>query len=127
MTPLPPVAILVVAFLTGMSAVESNADKAGPEFSFEEHSVEFHNQAVKIAGSLLLPESETPVPAVVFVHGAGRQTREQYREVGEYFASHGIAALIYDKRGTGRSAGAYEEAMSPTRTLSMTPFPLSPS
>ena len=37
-----------------------------------------------------------------------RQTREPYREVGEYFASQGIAALIYDKRGTGQSGGTYE-------------------
>ena len=28
--------------------------------------------------------------------------------MGEYFASQGIAALIYDKRGTGQSGGAYE-------------------
>ena len=28
--------------------------------------------------------------------------------LGEYFASQGIAALIYDKRGTGQSGGAYE-------------------
>ena len=55
-----------------------------------------------------MPRSEVPVPAVVFVHGAGRQTREPYREAGEYFASQGIAALIYDKRGTGQSGGAYE-------------------
>src|SRR6185312_10969022 len=56
----------------------------------------------------LLPRSDTPVPAVVFVHGAGQQTREPYREAGEYFASQGIAALIYDKRGCGQSSGAYE-------------------
>lgn len=75
---------------------------------FEEHSVKFHNQDVNLAGSLLLPRSEVPVPAVVFVHGAGRQTWESYRELGEYFASQGIAALIYDKRGTGQSGGSYE-------------------
>jgi pimeloyl-ACP methyl ester carboxylesterase len=75
---------------------------------FEEHRVEFQNHDVKLAGSLLFPRSEVPVPAVVFVHGAGRQTREPYREAGEYFASQGIAALIYDKRGIGESSGTYE-------------------
>jgi uncharacterized protein len=101
-------AILVVAVVTGMTALAASADETGAESRFEEHPVEFHNQEVKLAGSLLLPRSEVPVPAVVFVHGAGRQTRESYREVGGYFASHGIAALIYDKRGTGQSGGAYE-------------------
>jgi alpha-beta hydrolase superfamily lysophospholipase len=104
-----PAAISVIAFfLIGMAGIEAHADETGAKLSFEEHRVEFHNEDVKLAGSLLLPGSEGPVPAVVFVHGAGRQTREPYREAGEFFASQGIAALIYDKRGTGQSGGAYE-------------------
>ena len=91
-----------------MSETEARANETVAGSWLAEHRVEFHNQDVKLAGSLLLPRSEVPVPAVVFVHGAGRQTREPYREAGEYFASQGIAALIYDKRGTGRSGGAYE-------------------
>lgn len=101
-------AIPVVAFVIGMTGPAASADETGAESRIVEHPVEFHNQEVKLAGSLLLPKSEAPVPAVVFVHGAGRQTRESYREVGEHFASQGIAALIYDKRGTGQSGGAYE-------------------
>lgn len=98
----------VFAFFIGMAGFEAHADETELKFRFEEHSVTFHNQDVNLAGSLLLPKTEVPVPAVVFVHGAGRQTREPYREVGEYFASYGIAALIYDKRGTGQSGGTYE-------------------
>jgi fermentation-respiration switch protein FrsA (DUF1100 family) len=103
-----PAAISVISFLIVMAGLEAHADEIGAKVSFEEHSVEFHNRDVKLAGSLLLPSSEGPVPAVVFVHGAGEQTRERYREVGEYFARQGIAALIYDKRGSGQSGGAYE-------------------
>lgn len=103
-----PAAIRVTALLIGMSGQATFANETGVQSGFEEHRVEFHNQAVKLAGSLLLPRSEEPVPAVVFVHGAGRQTRESYREAGENFASQGIAALIYDKRGIGESGGAYE-------------------
>lgn len=101
-------AIPVAAFVIGMTGPAASADETGAESRFEEHAVEFHNQDVKLAGSLLLPRSEEPLPAVVFVHGAGPQTRESYRELGEYFASQGIAALIYDKRGTGQSGGDYE-------------------
>jgi len=101
-------AIPVAAFVLGMAGPAARADETGAESGFDEHRVEFHNQGVKLAGSLLLPRGEGPVPAVVFVHGAGPQTREPYREVGAYFASQGIAALIYDKRGTGQSGGAYE-------------------
>ena len=106
--PMLPAAILVIAFVIGMAGPSASADETGVESRFEEHPVEFHNQNVKLAGSLLLPKNEEPFPAVVFVHGAGPQTRESYRELGEYFASQGIAALIYDKRGTGQSGGAYE-------------------
>jgi len=101
-------AMPVIALLIGMSGQAAYANEAGVQFGFEEHRVEFHNQDVKLAGSLLLPKSDVPVPAVVFVHGAGQQTREPYREVGEFFASQGIAALIYDKRGVGQSGGAFE-------------------
>jgi uncharacterized protein len=74
-------AIPVVAFVIGMTAPAASADETGADPRFDEHRVEFHNQGVKLAGSLLLPRSEVPVPAVVFVHGAGRQTRESYREL----------------------------------------------
>jgi uncharacterized protein len=101
-------AILAIAFLTGMAGLDANADEPAANFSFAEHSVEFHNHDVNLAGSLLLPRSKVPVPAVVFVHGAGRQTRKPYREAGEYVARQGIAALISDKRGVGQSGGDYE-------------------
>jgi dipeptidyl aminopeptidase/acylaminoacyl peptidase len=103
-----PVAIPIFALLIGMSGPAACANETGVQSGFEEHRVEFYNHDVKLSGSLLLPRSEVPVPAVVFVHGAGRQTREPYREAGEYFASQGIAALIYDKRGVGESGGTYE-------------------
>jgi hypothetical protein len=103
-----PVAIPIFALLIGMSGPAACANETGVQSGFEEHRVEFYNHDVKLSGSLLLPRSEVPGPAVVFVHGAGRQTREPYREAGEYFESQGIAALIYDKRGVGESGGTYE-------------------
>ena len=106
--PILPAALPFIVFVIGMTRLEAGAEESGPESRFDEHAVEFHNQGVKLAGSLLLPSSEVPLPAVVFVHGAGRHTREQHREVAEYFVSRGIAALIYDKRGTGKSGGVYE-------------------
>lgn len=106
--PILPAAVCSIALVIGMAGPATCADQTGAQSVFEEHRVEFHNHDVKLAGSLLLPKSERPLPAVVFVHGAGPQTREQYRKQGEYFASQGIAALIYDKRGTGESGGAYE-------------------
>jgi len=45
-----PAAISVIAFLIGMAWFEAHADETGAKFSFEEHSVKFHNQDVNLAG-----------------------------------------------------------------------------
>src|SRR5690606_31854295 len=45
--------------------------------------------------------------AVVFIHGSGPQTRDLHW--AKRFASEGIAALVYDKRGVGNSGGEYEQ------------------
>ncbi len=106
--PLFSAAFSVIMFVIGTGGPEASAEEIGAEPGFEEHAIEFHNRGVNLAGSLLLPTSESPLPAVVFVHGAGRQNREPYREVSEFFARQGMAALIYDKRGAGQSGGVYE-------------------
>lgn len=106
--PMLKAAIPLIALAIGTATPTTGGLETEVGSRFEEQRVEFHNHDVKLAGSLLLPKSEAPVPAVVFVHGAGRHTRESQREVGEFFANKGIAALIYDKRGTGDSSGLYE-------------------
>ena len=51
----------------------------------------------RLAGTLYLPRSGPPAPAVVFVHGAGPAVRgDGYHELARHFARKGVAALIYD-------------------------------
>jgi poly(3-hydroxybutyrate) depolymerase len=119
-------AIPILVCLCSLNGLKASAKDSAADTGFREQPVEFHNGEVKLAGSLFLPKSEGSVPAVVFVHGAGQQTREPYREAGEFFASQGIAALIYDKRGTA-SPAAPTKVVSPTRIWSMTHLPASPS
>jgi hypothetical protein len=68
----------------------------------------------KLGGTLYLPLGNGPHPAVVMVHGSGAQTRNGYygaiRFLSEAYARRGIAALAYDKRGTGESQGDWEKA-----------------
>jgi fermentation-respiration switch protein FrsA (DUF1100 family) len=60
----------------------------------------------RLAGTLYLPLSRTPAPAVVFVHAAGPSVRSDgYHELGRHLAQKGVSALIYDKRGCGASTG----------------------
>ena len=56
-------------------------------------------------GKLTLPESEKPVPAVVFVHGSGSSNMDEkvmkvtpFKDLAEGLAKHGIASIRYDKR-----------------------------
>ena len=72
--------------------------------------IEFVSHETRLAGSLVLPESRAPHAALVFVHGSGPQARNL--DLARRFADAGIAALVYDKRGAGKSAGHYEGEQS---------------
>ena len=71
---------------------------------------------VRLAGTLYLPSGLDRVPAVILLHGSGQMgrlpnagNRVLYNHA-EWFASHGIAALFYDKRGVGESTGNFRTA-----------------
>lgn len=88
------------------------ARKAG---LYKEEQVRFGQPGgVMLAGTLLTPTTKGPHPAVVLLHGSGQQDRNGYlsimRFVADHFARHGIAALIYDKRGSGASGGNWATA-----------------
>lgn len=80
--------------------------RSGPQaLRFED--VSFHSHSTKLAGTLVWPEQVELSAAVVFVHGSGRQERSL--GLAKAFAAHGVAALVYDKRGVGESEGEYEQ------------------
>ncbi len=70
----------------------------------------FESEGAKLSGTLVTPAGSTIKAAVVFVHGSGPQTRSL--TIADRFAEKGIAALVYDKRGTGNSEGNYESQQS---------------
>lgn len=73
---------------------------------YDEEAVRFRNGDVELAGTLSLPRwASGPHPAVVFIHGSGREVRDGFGWHAKLFARHGVAALIYDKRGAGESSG----------------------
>ncbi len=67
--------------------------------------VMFRNGAVTLAGSLVTPARPGPHPAVVWIHGRGGGTREDYIGWARILAERGVASLIFDSRGEGRSTG----------------------
>lgn len=80
----------------------------GEDYRVED--IEFVSHSERLSGSIVFPKSGEVHSAVVFVHGSGKQERNMHW--AQRFASAGVAALVYDKRGVGRSGGAYESKQS---------------
>ena len=82
------------------------AERTAPRSTlYREENVTFRNGDITLAGRLLVPNTKGPHPAVIMVQGGG-PTNRNLPVFPEYvFARHGIAALVYDGRGTGASTG----------------------
>jgi len=78
--------------------------------AFHEENVTFISGNVHLAGTLLSPSQPSHAPAIVFVQGAGPETRNASRFLAEFLVKRGVAALIYDKRGTGGSSGDWQHS-----------------
>jgi uncharacterized protein len=74
--------------------------RPAPPPAVREEEVRFRNGSVALTGTLIRPPTPGPHPAVVLVHGSAQAGRSdaRYRSKGVFFARHGIAALVYDKR-----------------------------
>jgi alpha-beta hydrolase superfamily lysophospholipase len=75
------------------------------EAPLRETEVTFANGAVSLSGTIVTPAGAGPFPGIVFLQGSGAEGRWASRYLAEAFARRGIASLIYDKRGVGRSTG----------------------
>jgi len=78
--------------------------------ALQEEEVSFTNGDVTLSGTLVLPPTKGPHPAVVLVHGSVPTVRSQLRIFADFFALNGVAALIYDKRGCGSSTGDWTKS-----------------
>jgi pimeloyl-ACP methyl ester carboxylesterase len=75
---------------------------------YKQEQVRFRNGNVTLTGTLLLPPTTRGRhPVIIFHEGSGDWTRDDAwlsRPV-DLFLKHGIAVLLYDKRGVGSSTG----------------------
>lgn len=78
----------------------------GTRLVFPERSIAWSNGEAKLSGTLVMPLGRGPFPAVVLTQMSSPAPRDAYRTWAYFFASRGIAALIYDRRGLGSSTGA---------------------
>jgi pimeloyl-ACP methyl ester carboxylesterase len=64
---------------------------------------------VKLAGRLVLPKSKNPVPIVILVHGAERDSARESYALQRLLPAENVGVFVYDKRGTGGSGGKYTQ------------------
>ena len=73
--------------------------------AYTTENVVFYNDTVRLAGTLVLPTTPGRHPAIVYIHGSGGGVRGYFSSLPFVLAAHGIASLVYDKRGSGGSSG----------------------
>jgi len=80
-----------------------------PPLPYKLEEVRFRSGTITLVGTLRLPLARGRHPALFLLQGSGDSDREAESFYADHFAKHGIATLVYDKRGTGSSGGDYRE------------------
>jgi pimeloyl-ACP methyl ester carboxylesterase len=68
---------------------------------------------VRLSGTITCPDTASPSPGVVLIGGSGPSDRHNdgfFDLLRDYLVGVGVAVLAYDKRGVGRSTGAWPAA-----------------
>jgi pimeloyl-ACP methyl ester carboxylesterase len=90
-------------------------------YPYDEVEVVYENakDGIKLAGTLTLPRSKGPFPAVLLITGSGPQDRDEtlmghkpFLVLADYLTRRGIAVLRVDDRGVGGSTGKVADATS---------------
>ena len=98
--------------------VATNEVEAEP-LPYNAEEVTFRNADITLAGTLTLPRTGAPHPAVVMITGSGAQNRDEelfgfklFQVIADHLTRNGIAVLRYDDRGVGGSTGSVSQATS---------------
>jgi uncharacterized protein len=93
----------------GISEIEFDGQEAR-RIPFDVNDTLFEGRGgVKLAGRLVLPEGKDPVPIMVLVHGAERESARESYALQRLLPAENVGVFVYDKRGTGGSEGKYTQ------------------
>jgi fermentation-respiration switch protein FrsA (DUF1100 family) len=90
-------------------------------YPYQEIEATYENRkgGIKLAGTLTLPRTGGPFPAVLLITGSGAQDRDEtifghkpFLVLADYLTRCGIAVLRVDDRGVGGSTGNVQDATS---------------
>lgn len=86
---------------------------AAPRLALQMRETTFAGDGgTRLAGRLVLPAGSAKVPLVVLVHGAEHDSARTWDFMQRQLPAEGVAAFVYDKRGTGDSGGSYTQDYS---------------
>ena len=71
--------------------------------------VRFTSDGTTLAGRLVMPEGDGPVPVVVLLQGSEHDSAMRFDSMQRRFPAAGVGAFVFDKRGTGASGGRYSQ------------------
>ena len=72
----------------------------------------FRSHDTQLSGRLTLPPGTGPVPIVILLHGAERNSAVTFNYLQRLLPAMGVGSFVYDKRGTGQSQGVYTQDFS---------------
>lgn len=104
----PALAATIAALLAvGTSAPARRPWFSPPTAAIATRDLTFADGDATLHGTLYLPERDAKVPAVVVFHGASEPLASTplYAHLREALPQIGIAVLLFDRRGTGKSSG----------------------
>lgn len=93
-----------------------------PPFPYASTDVTMPSKAagVTLAGTLTVPSTPGPHPAIVLITGSGPQDRDEtiaghkpFLVLADHLTRRGIAVLRFDDRGVGKSTGSFTAATTP--------------
>jgi hypothetical protein len=77
-----------------------------PQADYEVQAVQFKNNDVELSGHLHFPKYQKATNAIVIVGGRGCYAGStKYDLYAKLLRSYGMAVLVFNKRGTGKSSG----------------------
>jgi dienelactone hydrolase len=87
--------------------------KEGQRIPFQVQETTFTGDGgTRLVGRLILPPGQAKVPVVVLIHGSEHDSALSFDAMQRELPAEGVGAFVYDKRGTGASAGTYTQDFS---------------
>src|SRR5215469_21537 len=81
----------------------------GERITFDIRNTNFRSHDTNLAGRLVMPLGSNKAPVVVLVHGSEQDSALDSMFLQRLLPAYGVGAFVYDKRGTGHSAGSYTQ------------------